>query len=341
MATILVAGLTACGGLSTRSVVVRVGGEPITKRTVDAWTGVLEHDGAAGGFRGVPRGSTPRQRALSLLISSHWLVAEAARQGVPVSDEALDGALAERTGAGEAQARGQLRKTRQTSAELKRELKAELAIEVIREALASRAGQISHRMVAAFFYAHRRQFDIPEARLTNLIENLPSASAAAALVKRIGTGRRFSETGGRPELVLRKPGGEQIREKQELVDAIFAARPGVVSRPIKFIGGGWVVFVVRKIIPPKPRSLASAYQAVLLKLDIQRQHEIASRFSTEFTVRWKARTSCRPGYIVPGCRQSSAKVGPYEDPFSLKAHPLLSESQVNALADGEAAVATP
>ena len=246
-------GLTACGGLSENAVIVRIGGAAITKATVDHWTRVIEHGGPVSGFRGAPRHGSARQRALALLISCHWLIGEAALQGLPVSGAVIDEALTQREQGSEFRKR--LRATGQTLADTRLELGAEIAVEAVREELASRAGQFTQRDVAEYFHKNPSRFRSLEVRMTDLIESLPSQSAAMALVRRIGTGLRFAKRAIH-EPVTRTPGYMETPEKARLVNAIFAARPGVVSRPMP-LSGAWTVFVVRRVIPPHFQALAT------------------------------------------------------------------------------------
>jgi hypothetical protein len=314
-------GLSSCGGVANDDTVVRVGGLAFSKTTVDHWTSVIEHGGAFSGFRGAPRHGTPRQRAITLLISSNWLIDEAAREGVAIPEPVVDEALAERERS--AEFRKHLRATGQRVADVKLELRAELAGEAIREKLAGNAAEFSRRDLVAFYHDNGPMFSSLEVRLTDLVENLPSASAAEALVRRIGRGRRFAKLAYH-EQVSRTAGFMRTPEKEKVVDAIFAARTDVVSRPM-MLNGHWAVFVVRKAVPPKVEPLARVHTEVASRLDVARQREIAARFDREYTERLRAMTSCRAGYVAPGCPQFTSPLGAYEDPFSRRAHPLLSE----------------
>jgi hypothetical protein len=320
------AGLTACGGggFGSDTTVVRVGNLAISKAVVDHWASVIKRGGAFSGFRGAPPRGTPRQRAITLLVTSNWLIAEAERQGVAAPEATVAQALVERERSPEFHKR--LRETGQTLAGVEFEMRAELAGEAIRAKLASGAAHFSPRDLVAFYRANPRLFSGLEARVTDLLENQPSPSAAAALVRRIGTGRRFAEMANH-EQVSRTSGYMQTPEKVKLVEAIFAARPGVVSRPMP-LNGTWTVFVVRKLLPPKLKPLASVHAEASRLLNVARQHEIASVFDSEYRRRWSARTSCRSGFVAPGCPQYRGQLDAYEDPFSTRAHPLLSEGAV-------------
>jgi hypothetical protein len=307
-------GLSSCGGDRENSAVVRIDGQLIGKATVEHWTEVIRRGGGFTGLRGEPRG-TPRQRALSLLISCTWLADEAARRGVAASRKAIDRALVERKEADQgAEFQEQFDTTGQTLADTRREVTAELDLEAIRRQLARRAVRISQQAIAAFYHRNIRLFRTPEVRVVDLIEQQPSAAAALALVERIGSGRRF-EQAAYHERVSRGAGVSSSREKATVVKAIFAARIGVVSRPM-MLGHRWTVFVVRRAIPPSVKPLANVHRKILLRLRSRRERELATRFSREYTTRWVARTRCQPTYVVAGCSQSTGQVGVYEDPFA-------------------------
>jgi foldase protein PrsA len=315
-------GFTACGGTPDSTVVVRVGDVAFTKAAVDHWTSVVERGGPLGGFRGKPLHGTARQRAVALLISSEWLTGAARLQGVPVAEAAVDEVLVEREQSAEFKSR--LRTLGQTLADVRRELRAEIAGEALRAELAGEAHQFTQHDVAEYFRSHRDQFRTAEIRVTDLVENLPSAPAARALVRRVGAGRRFTAMAFH-EQVTHTAGFMASPEKAAVVNAIFAARPGVVSQPM-LINHNWTVFVVRRIIPPRYEPLARVRDAAASQFDIMRQHEVARRFDREYRQRWGARTRCRAGYVAPGCPQFAGQLGAYEEPFSLRAHPLLSEN---------------
>jgi hypothetical protein len=312
----LVIGASACGGIDRDSVVVRVGHSSITKATVDHWQNVIRRGGAFTGFRGQTRGARARDRALALLISSDWLIGEAARQGMPVHEAAVENSLAERMKAGGgSEFREMLGRTGQTLEGVKLELSAEIALEAIRRELARRAAEITPPEVAEFYRKHQALLGGTEARVIDIIENIPSASAATALVRRVGTGKRFAKLALHKRIqhstgVLMGPAS-----KKQVDHAIFTAEPGVVSRPMRFLEG-WTVFVVRKVIPPRAQPLAKIRTAVVAKLVEQRKRAIAHDFDAEYRNRWVRRTSCLHGYIAAGCPQYSGPLGAYEDPFS-------------------------
>jgi hypothetical protein len=313
--------LVGCGGLSNDAVVVRVGNLAFSKAKVDHWTNVIKHGGAFGGFRGAPPRGAPRRRAVTLLITSNWLILEAAHLGLSPAEATVRQALNEQQQSAEFQRR--LRKTGEAIADVKLEVAAELAGEAIRQALARRAARLTQRALLNLYRGHPNLLSGLEVRVTDLIENQPSAAAATALARRIGSGRRFVAR-AHHERVSRTAGFMRTPEKVKLVDAIFAARPGVVSAPVK-LNGEWAVFVVRKVIPAPAKPLSSVRTEAAQLLDVAQQHAIASKFDSEYRARWRSRTTCRSDYVAPGCPQFTGLLEPYEDPFTKRAHPLLAE----------------
>lgn len=314
-------GLTACGGIDGSATVLRVGDQAISKATVERWTRIVEHGGAFSGFRGKPDGSA-KQRATALLVSSNWLIGEAARQGVPVEQVAVEEALAQQQSES-AGFQKRLRAAGQTTAGLEFEMRAELAAEAVREKLAEQADSVSEQQLRDYYAHNRSTFSKPEVRVTDLIEGIASAPAATALAKRIGTAARFPR-GDYHELVTQSPGFRRTPEKALVVNAIFAAGPGVISKPM-LLNGKWAIFVVRRVIPPVPQPLAKVHDEVLKFFRAARQRELKTKFDREYTNLWRSRTTCRSGYVAPGCPQYHGELGAYEDPFSSRAHPALRE----------------
>jgi hypothetical protein len=306
------AGLTSCGGIASRdgagdATVLRVGDHSVSRAEVDHWIGLIKRGEAFGGARGAPQG-TLEERALALLISSEWLTGEAERQGIVISPRAVEQAIVKRDQA------ARFRRTDQSTSSLEFEARAELAADALREKLTRQAGRVTPSEIVSFYRRNQQLFSGPEVRLTDLIESQPDPETAEALVHKLGTGRRFAEMAIH-ERVTHTRDFMLTAEKVRLVDAIFAARPGVASRPF-LIYGGWLVFVVRRVIPARKLApLAAIRNEVIRRLIASRSHTILSAFDRGFEARWRARTSCKGGYLGPGCPQSAIPLGQYEDPF--------------------------
>lgn len=309
-------GLSGCGGAGEHMVVVRIGRSAITKATIDRWTDAVRHGGAFTAAHGEPRAGSARARALALLISSDWLIGEAEREGLALSQEDVDQLLAEQMhGSQPASFEQHLAAGGQTLAGVKLEIRAELALEAIRERVAERAAApVTAAEARSFYRSNIGDFSTPAVSVTDIVENLPTAAAAKDLVKRVGTGRRFTQVAIRKKLAHSSGVLSGPADKKRVDYAIFAARPGVVSEPMQ-LAGAWTVFVVRKVIPARPQPFATVRDVAARGLQEQRRRELLGDLDREFGRYWRSRTTCRRGYVVAGCKQSGKALGAYEDPF--------------------------
>lgn len=308
-------GAAGCAGGAEGPTVVRVGGDAIGQRTVAHWSRVAERGGLFDGTSAAGTG-TPKERGVAFLISSAWLVGEAARLGVAVPASAVSRAASERsTATGEAEFDESLHAAGQTRADVEREVRAELSLAAIRRSLAKRAALVSGGEIAAFYESNRRMFVISEVRDVDLIESFPSRAVAVAVVKRIGGGRRFAKKAFHEKPLRSSIAKWKIADKKVVLRAIFAARPGAVSKPMR-MSGRWIVFVVRRIVPPSLEPLAQVRGEIVRLLIARRRKQIGAQFEREYKARWTARTSCRPGYVVQGCAQYSGPVASVENEFA-------------------------
>jgi hypothetical protein len=312
LAILVTVWLAACGAGGGSHVVVRVGGKAIDAATVEHWTHVFRSGGPVDRPSGTLHGS-PRAQALAFLISTNWLLGEAARQGLRSSGHVVEQTLDDRREAdGGSEFEQALRASGQTTADVKLQIEAELAAKAIQRALASRAANATEGEVVAYYTHNRSRFRVREVRMTELIEDLPNPAAAAALVRRIGTGSRFSKRAFHESLEFYEITGDA--EKAPLLDAIFRARVGVVSRPMR-LNGLWTVFIVRRIVPARIEPLTAARGTVVRLLRAARKQALMTAFLSAYRGRWTALTSCRAGYVVQGCSQ-------YKGPLQTQPNPL-------------------
>lgn len=315
LAMLLALYLSGCGGSGSSPVAVSVGDAVIGARTVAHWTHVIARGGMIDASRREDSLS-PRTRALRFLISSAWLDGEARRLGFVISGQAVSrGAAERRTASGEGEFDQSLRATGQSDADVGLEVRNELALAAIRRSLAKRAAAVSDAEAAKFYEDNRKSFVASEERKVDLIETLPSRAAALALVRRVGGGRGFAKKAFHEEPTRASIAKWRQLDKKAVLRAIFAARPGVVSAPMK-MSGAWLVFVVRKIRPPRLQSLAEVKSRIVKRLVARRRYDLLASFAREYDAHWTARTNCRPGYVVQGCAQYAGPIAAGENQFA-------------------------
>ena len=99
------------------------------------------------------------------------------------------------------------------------------------------------------------------------------------------------------------PGVVKGEEQKALSEAVFSAKQGVLSGPVK-TPFGYYVFEVKGVHAPTQQSLSQVKSTIKQQLVAQGQQGALSKFVKEFQSKWKGRTECRSGYVVQDCKES-------------------------------------
>jgi parvulin-like peptidyl-prolyl isomerase len=300
----VIAGASGCGGSTPVSPVVHVGNVVISRQDITHWTIAIRLRSELGSSFRRLRGSS-REQALEFLISARWLVGEAAEQGRAVSDSEVERRLresVESAPSGEREFDRELSSQGRTTADVKLEIEAELAAQALSGMVFKRVPPITQADAAAYYTRHQTEFRVRELRVVDLIESIKTRAAAIALGKRVGTGLRFAGMAFRERVEKQTPHEEAQLSNGALVRAIFAAKPGSVSRPASF-NKKWVLVLVRRILPARTKPLAAVKEEIVKRLTRQRYGQALKRFADAFRKKWRARTDCRPGFVVQSCPQ--------------------------------------
>jgi hypothetical protein len=325
-------GLSGCGGGSPAA--VRVGDTTISVAQVHHWMDVLAEaravpspphfSGCVAELRRSPSASQVSsaeilgrcrrsytallQRSLIYLISTNWLTGEAKARGHEVSAREVAGRLAEQeSGSGLSGEAAESRQAGKTSADLKLEAEGQLAREKLRRLLAERT-EISRSEIVSYYQQNKRSFALPERREV-LLTNRKSMAAAEALKHEIESGRRdMASVSIEQSLTKQAPSmateGLRIDAKKNEAreHAIFSARPGVVSGPVRK-RVDYYVFVVKRIEPAKTQTLAEVEAGIRNKLAAEELRQQRQKFISEWKTRWTPKTSCAKGFVYLLCKQ--------------------------------------
>jgi hypothetical protein len=296
--------------------VVNIGRTQIDRSTVRHWARALELDGPVLPAQD-PEGRGRIRQALDFLISSNWLIGEAAREGAMIGKDAVDRGVAQLRESipGGAQAfAASLEGERRTLRDVEFEIRVKLATAAIRGVLAKNYGHVSEMTIRRNYKVHKARYRIPEYRQIDIVEHLPSAAAARRLAARLGTGSAFAaqaydETRRRPRTF------DLSTEKGRLERAIFRAGAGVLVGPLK-LADAWVLFVVRRVQAPTVRPLASVRETIAQELSGRTRAREAKVFFDRYRRRWRAITRCRPGYVTSLCSEYRGAPLPESNPFA-------------------------
>jgi hypothetical protein len=206
-----------------------------------------------------------------------------------------------------------LKATGRTISDVEFEARAALSAAKLREAILRQAPVATEAEVADYYRSHRALFR-PERRVVDLIEQLKSRPAAAALGSSLGPGPRFAKRAIHETVVRPTPQEEKRNFNGSLVHAIFAAPLHIVAPPVSYLGL-WVVFVVRNSNRVVLR-LPEATHTIAERLLTAHQQDALNAFAMKYQREWRARTTCRPGFIVPKCSESARSLQDEADPLS-------------------------
>jgi foldase protein PrsA len=265
-----------------------------------------------------------RGHALDFLISSEWLTGEAAERGIKLTDEEVRTRFEQRRRAmfpgGEGEFNEFLETTGASKSDFELEVKAELAATKLRDWLMREERPVSSTQIARYYQRHRRGFLIPERRGLE-ITNRKTKKEADEAKHEVEAGLGFARGAQREVLQRTNEPTHRVervtRWRSPIEKAIYLAKPNVPIGPIKR-GVDYFVLRVDRIEAMRYRGLAEVEGAIGKQLAEQQRRSTLAAFVKSWRSRWRARTNCRPGYVVAKCRQfKPTPTTPPEDPYAL------------------------
>jgi foldase protein PrsA len=253
-----------------------------------------------------------QQQTVSTLIQSAWVEGEAKKQGVSVTNAAVQQQLAQtkKQSFPTAAAYSKFLKTSGMSqADVLDRVRVQLLAQRITQKIQQGGAQPTEAQITSYYNKNRAQFQLPERRDLEIILTKTQAQANAAkaavqggtswkaAAKKYSTDAASKANGG----LLR--GVAKGQEDKALDQAAFSAKKGVIVGPVKGQFGWYIVRVVG-ITPPKTTTLAQAKAQIKPLLVQQGSQQKMASFITDFQKRWKADTNCRAGYVVALCKNA-------------------------------------
>jgi foldase protein PrsA len=282
------------------------------------------------------------RNVLGTLIADEWTIGEAAKLGLGPSDQEvrqrLEHLKATQFGA-EAKFRTYLAETGENVPDILFNLKKQMASALLFQKIKGSVEKVSPTTVADYYIKNKTGYLIAEQRDLGLIRTKTAAAAARAM-RELNAGASFASVAKRlknqqPLYTVKGllPGLQpHVYSEKALNYAIFTAKPHVLSGPIRLNLkpgvrfrnqadieniDGYYVFEVFHIRPPRQQTLAQVKQSIEQKLPRILTQNATSAFVKRWRAEWIARTNCRPGYVVPKCRQFSPSTGEAEDAYTL------------------------
>ncbi len=253
-----------------------------------------------------------RDQVMQFLILEKWVTGEAADQGVRVSAAESDKQFAtakKQSFPAEKDFQDFLKQSGMTLGDAKFQVRFNTIYTKLREKAVKNAAKVNDKDVKEFYDKNKARFATPATRDLRVVLTKTQASAAqaksalqsgqswGAVAKRFSIDQASKDQGGS---LLGIAKGTQ---EKSFDDAIFSAKKGVLTGPVK-TQFGYYVFQVQKIVAAKQQTLKDATTAIKQQLDAQNKQKADDEFNTALRKKWKERTNCADAYVMTQCKNA-------------------------------------
>jgi foldase protein PrsA len=250
-----------------------------------------------------------RNQTVQLLVSFRWIEGEAKEMGITVSDAEVNKTFEQQkkqSFSKEAEYQKFLKQSGQTEADIKERVRLDLLSNKIRDKIIKGKDKVTDAQIADYYNKNKAKFATPESRDLRVVltkskaraeqarQAIASGRSWASVAKKYSIDSATKTTGGK------LPGVQKGTQDKELEDAVFAAKKGKLTGPVK-TSFGYYVFDVTGIHPAKQQSLQDAKATIRQVVATQNQQNALNSFITKFRDEWRGKTDCREGYVTSEC----------------------------------------
>jgi foldase protein PrsA len=251
-----------------------------------------------------------RDQVMQFLILEKWINGEADSQGVKLSAKEADKqfeAEKKRSFPKEKDFQQFLKTNGMSLSDAKFQVRFNSIYTKLREKAVKLAPKVTDKAVAEFYAKNKNRFATPATRDLRVVLTKTKDKADAALKElKAGTSWKSVAKTYSIDQASKAQGGSLLgiakgSQEKTFDDAIFGARKGALSGPIK-TQFGYYVFQVQKITPAKQQPLKTASPAIKQQLDAQNKQKADDTFNVELRKKWKAKTNCQDEYVMAQCK---------------------------------------
>jgi foldase protein PrsA len=251
-----------------------------------------------------------RDQVLQLLISFRWIDGEAKSMGLSVSDADVRKSFNQQKKQSfpkDADYRKFLKTSGQSEQDILQRVRLDLLSNKIRDKVIKGKDQVSEAQISAFYNKNKSRFAQPEKRGLRVVltKDKGHAQTAYDALKHGGSWKTIANKYSIDDTSKSQGGQLPPQAKgtldKQLDDAVFSAKKGALEGPIK-TQYGYYVFEVTSITPASQQTLAQAHDTIKQTLQSQDQQQALNSFVTDFTKRWRAKTTCSDGYKTTDCK---------------------------------------
>jgi foldase protein PrsA len=250
-----------------------------------------------------------KQQVMQFLVSAEWIQQEADKQGVKVSDKQVSKQFQDQKKQSfqkEADYKKFLQNSGMTEADLLFRVKLDIISNDVRNKVIKGKDTVTDAQISSYYNKNKQRFAQPERRdlLVVLTKDKAKAQAAKAAIdggqKWAAVAKKYSIDEASKAQGGKLPGVAKGQQEKAFDDAIFSAKKGVTTGPIK-TQFGYYVFQVTKITPASQQSLAQTKETIRNLLKSQNQQKALNDFVTSFRKTYQKKTKCAKPYVIPDC----------------------------------------
>jgi foldase protein PrsA len=253
-----------------------------------------------------------KRNVMDSLIRAEWTRQAADARGIVVTGGEVRQALA-RAQKGGVFDRASLTKAGVSESQLLAGVRQNLLQTRVTEQMMQQAETISSEDIAEYYRRNVSELRLPDRRDVRIVMTRTRARAAAAKAA-LEAGRGWKSVAAEYSIHFSRNRGGRITAEWQgknpagIGAAIFRARRGELVGPVEE-DGTWAVFVLLEVKPAFQPTLEQARGEITERLQSSRSEQALRAFARRF----RAKTTCAEGYIVPVCRNGPR---PTEEPPS-------------------------
>jgi parvulin-like peptidyl-prolyl isomerase len=256
-----------------------------------------------------------RDQTLQFLITSQWLTQEAAKRKITATDKEVQTTFQQQKKQSfpkEADYQKFLQTSGQSETDLLFRVKLSVLTNKVQQSVVKDKATVTDSAIQDYYNKNKQRFAQPETRDLEVVLATKKPKAAAAL-KAIKAGtkwakvaKQYSTDDASKSQGGKLPGVTKGQQEKTFDAAIFSAKKGTVTGPIK-TQFGYYVFRVTKITPAKQQTLDEVKTTIKNLLQSQQQQKALNDFIKDFQKRYKDKTDCAKGYVVDQCKNAPKK----------------------------------
>ena len=266
-----------------------------------------------------------RDQVLEFLIRGNWIEQETTKQNVKVSNKEVQSqidAAVKQAFQNPKQFQQFLVRSGLTQADVFYQQRNQLLQQKLTEKVTKSSSKVTDAQIQAYYNKNKSRFATPERRDIRIV--LTKQQSRAQQAKRaLQSGQSWKTVASRFSIdqASKSQGGKLTgvskgQQEKALDDAIFKAKKGKLTGPVK-TQFGYYVLEVTKITPAKQQSLAQSKASIQQILQSDGQRKALDKFGKDYRKRWRAQTSCRKGFTTADCKngpktQTTATAAPQQ-----------------------------